>query len=321
MSQTKVIKEKHPPLEGKVFNGITFLEYLFSDEQGHNFWKCRCPYDNKVFTVREDSVKGGGTTSCGCVQKEKASKANKKYNTIYVSLKFDYAKVYYNNYDDFFMIDKKDIPLVEQYCWTADVQKRVDGSIVRIDPVATIDGKIIRLSRLLLAKELALHPEQMQVDHINGNPQDNRRCNLRIASALQNNQNKKSTKQAEIIYKNGKYVIINFPKEDTSMLFFDTYAEAEEYLEYLWKKYNYEKEYFYNYSQELASQNESFVEHGLTWGSSPYNKIQELPVNNPLRSVLDEFSSVYVSGEVIPDELDREFDNIALKYKKEQASE
>jgi hypothetical protein len=46
-------------------------------------------------------------------------------------------------------------------------------------------GKFVRLHRFIL-DEFDLH-----IDHINGDTLDNRRCNLRVATALQNNQNKR----------------------------------------------------------------------------------------------------------------------------------
>ena len=47
------------------------------------------------------------------------------------------------------------------------------------------------------------------VDHINNNPLDNRKCNLRIVTPQQNNMNRKSTKDSS-----SKYIGVTFDKRN-----------------------------------------------------------------------------------------------------------
>lgn len=63
---------------------------------------------------------------------------------------------------------------------------------------AFIDGKRVDLHRLLMG----LQPgDKRQVDHINGNRSDNRRCNLRVCTAQENRRNARKRKDNTSGYK------------------------------------------------------------------------------------------------------------------------
>lgn len=74
--------------------------------------------------------------------------------------------------DEIILIDKCDFEKVRNHCWFIDSK----GYVV---------GPRIRLHRFLMAP-----PKGMQVDHINRNKLDNRRCNLRIVTNQQNHFNR-----------------------------------------------------------------------------------------------------------------------------------
>lgn len=59
-----------------------------------------------------------------------------------------------------------------------------------------IDGvrRSFRLHREVMSAELATAPKGTQVDHINGDRLDNRRCNLRLASNAENQRNRGAQK-------------------------------------------------------------------------------------------------------------------------------
>ena len=69
--------------------------------------------------------------------------------------------------------------------WFADVR---DGQIYASSNRPKAKGKHIGLIRL--HQVIMLPPEGMEVDHINGDTLDNRRCNLRLVTKSQNQRNK-----------------------------------------------------------------------------------------------------------------------------------
>lgn len=85
-------------------------------------------------------------------------------------------------------IDDKDEIKIKDYIWTLWTTKRHSGIYV-IGYTPGIWNKSIRLHRLIMDAQ----PGQI-VDHINGDPLDNRRSNLRIVTSTINNQNAKKRK-------------------------------------------------------------------------------------------------------------------------------
>ena len=83
------------------------------------------------------------------------------------------------------IIDAADVPLVEGFNWTANVGPRL---VYAVRWVRLADGKwrAIGLHRTILDA-----PDERQVDHVNSNGLDNRRSNLRLATASQNQHNQR----------------------------------------------------------------------------------------------------------------------------------
>lgn len=77
------------------------------------------------------------------------------------------------------LFDAEDLPLVQQYRWFA--APRDNGVYVS----SSDKGTTVYLHRLLLDA-----PVKMQVDHVNHNPADNRRANLRLVLPHENARNK-----------------------------------------------------------------------------------------------------------------------------------
>lgn len=120
-----------------------------------------------------------------------------------------------NSYEVF--VDDEDVALVERFTW------RLDGkSVSRTNWDNGIQRKI-RLHRAIL-----LPPDDMVVDHIDHNPLNNSRCNLRVCSHQENSRHR----QQLGVYREGttgKYrAQIMHERKSVFLGLFNTYEEAKE---------------------------------------------------------------------------------------------
>ena len=97
------------------------------------------------------------------------------------------------------LVDDEDFDLVMQYKWRASEQHKGNGRYVAETSIQ-INGKsrTLTMHRLILGLK---YGDPRQGDHGNRNPLDNRRQNLRIASARQNNQNQGPRRGSTVPYK------------------------------------------------------------------------------------------------------------------------
>ena len=85
------------------------------------------------------------------------------------------------------LIDEEDAEFVLRWKWYA-IRSKHTFYVIRNHPASEDRGRqTVRLHR-----ELLKAPEVMEVDHINGNGLDNRRCNIRLATCAQNSRNRRS---------------------------------------------------------------------------------------------------------------------------------
>lgn len=102
------------------------------------------------------------------------------------------------------IIDDADYEYVSKYKWTAS-----NGRVVRRETLENGKRRVIYIHRDLLNP-----PDNLVVDHINGNAMDKRRGNLRICTHSQNSMNKrkpinsKNSSFKGILPQNGKYTVI-----------------------------------------------------------------------------------------------------------------
>lgn len=170
-------------LTGQIFGKLTVIkrveDYIFPKGQRKTQWLCECNCDahNRIMVLGSNLTKNN-TSSCGCLQKERASEFNKEYN-IY-DLSGEYGIGYTLKGEEFYF-DLEDYDLISKYCW----------HITNRGYVTTRDenrrGRRINFHRLVMG----LTSEKIDVDHIHGKKtrNDNRKENLRLATRSQNNMN------------------------------------------------------------------------------------------------------------------------------------
>lgn len=138
---------------------------------------CRCQCDcGKIKDIDEAQIRVGHTRSCGCLNSELSAKRKYKGpndyhqegNLIYISL-YDGTEA---------IIDAEDYPKIKDFRWS---HAKNGYAISR----KTDHGHM----HLLHREVLGLKTERIVVDHLNGNPLDNRKENLRICSQEGNTAN------------------------------------------------------------------------------------------------------------------------------------
>jgi hypothetical protein len=144
---------------------------------------------------------------------EPQRKSKNKYE-----IKEDYAELT-SKHGEKILIDTQDFECVIKHSWCVSKTGYA---------VANISGKVTKLHRFLLS----VNKNQI-IDHINGNPLDNTRINLRICTNAQNTKNNKLSKNASMPYsgikitKSNKYkarITVNF--KEIHLGCFNTLDEA-----------------------------------------------------------------------------------------------
>ena len=136
---------------------------------------------------------------------------------------FGYGEVYVVPLlkDSYSIVDICDYDIAAASSWSSDRKDYVHGKF---------DGKLKKLHRVIMDA-----PDDKLVDHINGDRHDNRRCNLRFATAAQNSRNTKrwgnSGSGHKGIYKTkfGTYVVQM--TVDSKLKYFGSFQTIEEALE------------------------------------------------------------------------------------------
>lgn len=125
------------------------------------------------------------------------------------------------------LVSEEDYEIVNQYNWSAAIMSNTEEYLAK----ACINGKTIRMHNLILKTNKV-------IDHINNNPLDNRRENLRICSQHQNIMNNRGHKNSTSKYKgvswqnrSSKWVvqITHNRKVQFSKLFIDEEEAARAY--------------------------------------------------------------------------------------------
>ena len=214
-------------------------------------WYADCDCGNKYKTYSSGDLRNGHVKSCGCLNREVASKRMKeqqKRSNTYDLTSRDYGIGYMQSGEEFWF-DKEDYDLIKDYCWYKHRQY-IEAKIPGTD-------KHIGLHKLIMHDEDNLY----DIDHIDtDNHNDNRKCNLRIVTRSQNNTNKvrqrNNTSGINGVYYNNSHrcwrATININKKHYQ---YDckTFDEAVKLRKELEDKYY--GEYSYGNSQKIANKN------------------------------------------------------------------
>ena len=183
-------------LTGVRFGNLIVLDRVQSRKKA-TLWRCRCSCGKETI-VQTGNLRSGHTKSCG------------KCNTI-IHLD-DHMECIVKNGRSF-LFDKDDLPIVESRTWTVDNHVYVRG---------VEDGRTVWLHQLIMGANTG-----SVVDHINCDPSDCRKNNLRVASQHQNSMNhslnrnsttgfkgvcfdKKANNYMAHIHPNGKMIFLGY---------------------------------------------------------------------------------------------------------------
>lgn len=94
------------------------------------------------------------------------------------------------------IIDAEDLPIVSKYKWCAKKSGSRYYAVAYVRGGGRSNNKQVAMHRLILD-----YYGPLDVDHINGNQLDNRKCNLRIVTRSQNNLNQNKVRKGTSKYK------------------------------------------------------------------------------------------------------------------------
>lgn len=149
-------------------------------------WWCKCKCGNpEQFVVKSLELRNGDTQSCGCLREESSIKRLKKENKVDLNLKDEYGLYgvgYCTNTGSKFYFDMEDYDKIKDYTWYETVHQ--DG-YHSLDAWESKKHRQIRMHQLIVGR---------YYDYKDRNPLNNRKYNLRKATAAENNRNKDKMK-------------------------------------------------------------------------------------------------------------------------------
>lgn len=245
-------------LTGKTFGRLTVIkqadDYVNSQGTRYAQWLCQCSCGSEPKVVRQTSLRSGASTSCGCIQKEKVydicCKENKPAIRGLHDEHGDYCIGFCSNTGAEFYFDESDYDLIYngEHCWSEHINTRDGRHCVR-SRERDSGGKYILLHQILGCKSY---------DHIDRNPMNNRRYNLRPATVTENSRNrgryknnksgvtgvfwhKQSGKWASLIKVNKKPIYVGFFNDKEDAIKARLNAEVKYFGEFAPQKHLYNK--------------------------------------------------------------------------------
>ena len=159
---------------------LTIIKRVENTKNGRVQWlcECNCEEHNKVIAIGTD-IRNGHVLSCGCLRKEnmkKIGEQSKKYNLY--DLSGEYGIGWTSNTNREFYFDLEDYDKIKDYCWFETADTSGYHYLVAKERGTHIN---IKMSNLIAPKNY---------DHKDRNPFNNRKCNLRKATSVENSRNR-----------------------------------------------------------------------------------------------------------------------------------
>lgn len=224
-----ITRESYPQnITGMKFGRLTVVEKtnIHSDRASDNgayLWKCKCKCGNICYYSRYALITPSGIRSCGCLYNDTRFEIAKKYCT-YDLENYDFGIGYCNN-GTYFFFDKEDYKKIKEYSWWYDGRYVIAHTLAR-DNYTT---DIIRMHRVVMNIG---DREDINIDHKNLIRYDCRKINLRVATDVENSQNKdysymSSTGVAGVRKENGKWLAsITANRENIRLGLFEKFDDA-----------------------------------------------------------------------------------------------
>lgn len=172
---------KFVDLSGNKYGLLTVIKRV-GTRNGKAEWLCQCDCGN-LHTTISHSLTHGLCQSCGCINRNMGyHRSNNRYD-----LNGDYG-IGITAKNETFYFDLDDYDIIKNIGWSCNNQGYIIGNI-------TENGKQkrIKLHRLIMNC-----PDDMVVDHIDGNKLDNRKSNLRLCSIKENSRNSGVSKRNKL---------------------------------------------------------------------------------------------------------------------------
>lgn len=238
---------------GVELSKITVVEQAedYVSKKGAHYaqWWCRCSCGNPtLFTVVGSDLRKGHTLSCGCFRVSKHKKSN------IFELNFEdkyglYGIGYCSNTGNKFYFDMEDYDKIKNYCW----HERTTGNYNSIEAWEPKTQTKIKMQWLISDKYL---------DHKDRNALNNRKYNLRSATASQNSSNRSKTNRNTsgvigVMWLKGQQKWVAHICVNNNKMRLGSFVNKDEAIKVRLKA---EKKYF----GEFAPQKHLFEEYGIT---------------------------------------------------------
>ena len=227
-------------LTGLKFGRLSVIEYAGKDRNNISTWICNCDCGTDNILVTVSNLRNGSVSSCGCYKKEIVTEKNKKENR-YIFEK-DIVRVLTSKNEEF-IIDKDDYEKIKDHTWSLD-----GNGYARTG----FDNSQIKLHRYVTDA-----PDDMEIDHKDGNILNNRKSNLRICTRQENAMNLKLSKNNTSGHKgvyfdktcNQWFSVINYKKTRINLGFYKSQIDA------IKARQDAEKYYFGEFRREIIYDN------------------------------------------------------------------